>query len=135
MEGVPAVDFGNEGEPIARDFFAAITEYEVMKCGLVTRDKHCFLGASPDSFIWSKNRPGFGVLEIKCKHSYVDPVILPLHDVPCLDDNNEKLKDKHEWYYQIQIQAWVCNANYAILFLFTGFDYKIIEVPIAHTWV
>ena len=134
MEGVPAVDFGNEGEPIARDFFAANTEYEVLKCGLVVRDKHCWLGASPDSLIWSKNRPGFGVLEIKCKHSYVDPVILPLHDVPELDDNNEKLKETDPWYYQIQIQAWVCNANYAILFLWTVFDYKIIEVPIDHNW-
>ena len=103
-----------------------------MQVGLVIRDKHSWLGASPDALIWSKDRQGFGILEVKCLESFIGK---PLRDVPCLDEN-EKLKTTDPWYYQIQITAWCCNANYAILFLYNGgTDVKEVEVPISHTWV
>ena len=62
---IPSLRFGREMEAPARELFINVTDFELLEVGLVIKDKHCWLAASPDGIIWSKRRPGHGILEIK----------------------------------------------------------------------
>ena len=123
-----AIDFGNKGEPIAKELFKIVQNCEVTQLGLVIKNNFPWLGASPDGIIRSQKWKGIGVLEIKCVMKGKD-----LKGVPFLF-NDKVLNPNHCYYTQIQLQAWACNADYAKLFLYSGVDFLTIDVPIATKW-
>ena len=119
------VDFGNKGEPIAKEVFKLEEKCEVTQLGIVIKENFPWLGASPDGLISSPKWEGIGMLEIKCVKKGKE-----LKDIPFLIDD-KVLNDKHSYYCQIQLQAWACNATYAKLFLYNGEDFMTIDVPLA----
>ena len=120
-----AIDFGIKGEPIAKELFKIVQKCEVTQLGLVIKNNFPFLGASPDGIIQCEKWEGIGILEIKCPMKGKD-----LKGVPFLIDD-KVLNPNHDYYTQIQLQAWACNSDYAKLFLYSGVDFLTIDVPIA----
>ena len=122
------VDFGNKGEPIAKELFKLEEKCEVTQLGIVIKENFPWLGASPDGLISSPKWEGIGMLEIKCVKKGKE-----IKDVPFLIDD-KKLNTENAYYTQIQLQAWACNADYAKLFLYSGVDFMTIDVPIKKEW-
>ena len=56
-------------ERIAKEICCREYKFELLDVGLVVPNKFSWLGVSPDGLIKTKDRPGFGVLEIKCLYS------------------------------------------------------------------
>lgn len=115
----PAIQWGIQNEPNAREQYLKCQEKEHSELwcsasGLCVNPKHPHLGATPDGVVNCKCC-GKGILEIKCpfKHKNKHP-----HDVTdcmyCLqpDKGEMHLKHNHEYYYQVQGQIAVCEANY-----------------------
>ena len=76
-----------------------------------------FLGASPDGTV-SCECCGAGVVEIKCRYSCKDRSILEAssEQIFCLERRDDStalcLKQNHQYYYQVQAQIKLSNANY-----------------------
>ena len=135
LDEIPAIKYGREEEPNALNKFARVyCHYEVTKLGMVVPINYGFFGASPDAILRDKSgqRPGWGVLEIKCLYSYKNQKI---GKVDCLDKTLKRLKKGHCYYTQIQLTMWVTQAKYGFLFLYSGVDYKLIPVPYSESFV
>lgn len=87
----------------------------LFKSGLVVAMDAPFLGASPDSKVIEKNcEDQYGLVEIKCPHTKFH--VTPLE--ACSDktffreeiDGKPKLKEDHDYYYQVQGQLGVTKA-------------------------
>ena len=127
------VKFGNDNEEKALTQFTEVTNYQLLKVGLVVPDKFWFLGVSPDGLIWNDSRSGFGIVEVKCLEcDATDGKIVNRSEL----DENEQLKDTVGWYTQIQLTGWATKAEYAILFLYSGKpeNCKVIEVELKKNW-
>ena len=130
------IKYGIANEDPAIALFCELKGYQVLKVGLVVPDKFWWLGVSPDGLIWKDDRPGFGILEVKCIASCEDEEI---YGVAQCDEDCEQLKNTSDWYMQIQLTAWATKADYAILFLYSGKesdggDSKCIEVGLKPEW-
>jgi hypothetical protein len=83
-----------------------------------------FLGASPDGLIDCKCC-GKGVCEVKCpycvKHGTIEDIAE--RGDKCLQktaDGRITLKDDHAYFYQVQTQIFLCNAEYCDFVLWTN---------------
>ena len=74
---------------------------------MIIHDEYQFLAATPDG-ITHCDCCGSGVLEVKCPFCTKDS---DPDMAKCFVDGS--LKKKHQYYYQIQTQLFVCNADYA----------------------
>lgn len=115
------VQHGKDCEPKAIALYAS-TGVDVKKCGMFLSQSYPFLGASPDGLIGDDT-----VLEVKCPYNQRNMTISD-ETVPFLirDEFGEvRLRDKHQYYYQIQGQMCVTSS----LLVYTFKDYHIIDVP------
>ena len=92
------------------------TSFTVSESGLVIHPCYSHLGASPDGVIMCACC-GSGVLEIKCPFSCKSNSLLEVSREDknfCLElqDGSLKRKDRHTYYYQIQLQMKVCEVGY-----------------------
>ena len=83
--------------------------------GLVIRPDFAFLGASPDASI-KCSCCGAGVVEVKCPFRCHNTLLSDAADVGklFLEKSGEKLqlKKSHAYYYQVQLQLFVCEVGY-----------------------
>ena len=103
--------------------------FEVNRCGFFISIDYPFIGASPDGLI-SCSCCGEGCVEIKCPFCHKDQFIFEAveqNKTFCLkkENNNIKLSEKHQYYYQIQTQLHVSNRLFCDLFVWTDKDYHI----------
>lgn len=117
-----ATEWGKRKEEIARKaFFHSMsrthTNFSINECGLVLNEKYPEFGASPDG-LTACDCCGTGSLEIKCPYSAKDKLSL---DVSWLEktDNAVKLKQKHPYYYQIQMQLFITERQFCDFFVWT----------------
>ena len=127
-ENIPALNYGKEYEPIAKEKYAALMncnhkEFTVTESGLFVDSARPYLGASPDLFVHC-TCCGAGLSEIKCPLSIADEIPsaanLP-YLVEC--DNITTLKKDHAYYAQIQGQLALSKRKYCDFFVFTHVGY------------
>ena len=79
----------------------------ISNAGFFISEEHPFIGASPDGMT-NCLCCGAGVLEVKC------PYCIRMEDpdkATCLESG--KLSTQHAYYYQIQLQMFVCSVDHA----------------------
>ena len=92
-------------------------KFSITESGLVLDPLYPFLGASPDGLV-SCDCCGKGVLEIKCSYPCKQKDLVKAVEEDSrffLYESEEgaiKLKESHQYYYQIQMQMKLCNAEY-----------------------
>ena len=93
---------GKKFEDIAFNIYGTLTNKKLFKLGLLTHDKFCWLGASPDGITEDAK-----LLEIKCVY-------------------NRKIGGKEPYYYwiQVQIQMEVTNTEECDLFQCKFIEYE-----------
>ncbi len=107
---IPAVQYGIENEPRAKEDYTEETGIPVQDCGLFISKEHSFIGATPDGIIVRNGIPG--CLEIKCPYSirFVDPNLY-LRNLRFIGRNG-KLLQTHNYYYQIQMQLYTTGYTF-----------------------
>lgn len=121
-----ATTYGTNNESAARDcYFQARRQehrnFTIRQTGLRINNSYPFCGASPDAMV-SCDCCGSGTVEIKCPwtlrngnlDAYLKKRLCPLDVVD--DDEGGwtfKLKEKHEYYYQVQMQMFLTNSEYS----------------------
>uniref|UniRef100_A0A8C6U5J1 YqaJ viral recombinase domain-containing protein n=1 Tax=Neogobius melanostomus TaxID=47308 RepID=A0A8C6U5J1_9GOBI len=140
---LPALNWGRDMEETARKAYNTAMEqmhtgFTLTHAGLHIKKESPFLGASPDGLV-SCTCCGSGVLEVKCPYKYREG-LLGCHDDPsfCMDAALE-LKHTHPYYYQVQLQMYVCGVQFCDFFLWTKaetvyrritFDKNVLEMPL-----
>jgi hypothetical protein len=94
------------------------------KFGMFIHPQHKFLAASPDGLIDQD-----AILEIKCPYAarnmeVEDAVKKKIIDYCYIENNNVKLKDNHNYMYQIQGLLEITNREYCYFFIYTFKDYN-----------
>ncbi len=116
---IPALRWGRENEPLARQqYIAAVSDehtfFELEETGLHINPKYPHLGASPDGLV-SCSCCGEGLLEIKCPYSKRDVNPTDIVDPSFYLNNTEdglKLSHTHKYYFQVQGQMAICERSY-----------------------
>lgn len=115
-----------------------VPSVSVGEAGLFIDTDNFFVGASPDGII-SCDCCGRGVLEVKCPLCVKDTSILDAaakNDF-CLGTTNStvSLKKGHKYYYQVQAQIFVTNANFCDFIIWTPNEIFIERIlPDHHFW-
>ena len=92
-------------------------DFVVSKVGLVLHPLYPFLGATPDGLV-SCSCHGDGVLEVKCpyscRHKDIELVAEENPNFFLVQDEKGilRLKETHQYYYQVQMQMKLCNVEY-----------------------
>ncbi|XP_021342823.1 uncharacterized protein LOC110443137 [Mizuhopecten yessoensis] len=88
--------------------------------GFVVKPAHPFLGASPDGIV-SCQCCGKGTVEIKCPYKHRDITVqeAAIKDKDFCLDATLKLKKKHRYFTQIQMQMFVTNCHYTDFVVYT----------------
>ena len=98
-------------------------DFCVTESGFVINPTWPHLGASPDGIVCC-SCCGKGTLEIKCPYcNHDDEVEAVARDrrscLVSLPDGTTALNKQHAYYYQVQMQMFVCNLNYGHFVLST----------------
>ncbi|XP_077492150.1 uncharacterized protein LOC144103258 [Amblyomma americanum] len=132
----PQTAWGKEHEGSARDAYKAVSQdihvnFICRDSGLQISTEQPFPAASPDGII-NCTCCKEGVLEIKCPFNGRDECARALATLKnsCITivDGAVKLKEHHPYYYQVQMQMYVCKANYCNFVLWTLKDFIVIRV-------
>ena len=103
----------------------------VQESGFVINPDIPYMGASPDGVV-SCDCCGKGVLEVKCPFKHRNNTIAEACEDKefCLkkDVNNIFLDKKHKYYYQIQTQLLVSNADYCDFVVWTLKDMLVLRI-------
>ena len=117
-----ATQWGCKHEQTARDTYVALKEklhqnLKVRSCGLFINPTYPHMGATPDGIITCTCCSGMGVLEVKCPYSCRDKSFLEATNnsnfyLKMKSDGGLTLNTTHSYYYQVQAQIKLCNANF-----------------------
>jgi len=106
--------YGRKLEPVAREYYMNIIERHsnLVACetGLHVRAICTFLGASPDGIV-SCSYHAERLLEIKCPFKYKNSISGWEQDKDFPIDENIEMKPNHRYYYQVQLQMFVCSKT------------------------
>lgn len=98
--------------------------------GLVINPRWPQLGASPDKIVYCECCLG-GALEVKCPYllntkdiNDVNEYVKLKNSCVIVSDGQIILKHDHQYYYQVQMQIFVCNLQYCVSFGHQGFFSK-----------
>ena len=121
--------FGIENESKAIAIYSIQTGNKVVSSGLWINAKYLHLGASPDGLILDDSTINVkGIIEVKCLKIFrgrsIEQIIqqkLPELSRQCFKvvDNKILLKTSHSYYYQIQLQLLVTEAEYCDFVLYS----------------
>ena len=121
LSGKKEIRWGLDNEDLAREKFVALmssthNSFNCRKAGFIISKQMPFLGASPDGVIECQCC-GRGVLEIKCPFKYKSSLLADVinTDGTFFIDCNKKLKSKHKYYTQVQMEMFVAKVNYCYL--------------------
>ena len=140
---LPALNWGRDMEETARKaYINAIKQkhrdFTLTPAGLHIKRDNPFLGASPDGLV-SCTCCGSGVLELKCPYKYRDGLNGCLDDPSFCMDGALELKHTHPYFFQVQLQMYVCGVQFCDFFLWTKtetvyrrirFDETFLEMPL-----
>ncbi|XP_071506667.1 uncharacterized protein [Diadema antillarum] len=123
---LPNLKYGRIMEPIARNAYETIQKenghqsVQVKECGLFVHPIKVFLGASPDGLVSCKCCDEPGVLEIKCPRTiaFEEPTAENL-DYLTMVDGETKLKNNHQYYYQVQCQMGITGRTWCDFFVYS----------------
>ena len=93
------------------------SDFKISEVGLVLHPLYPFLGATPDGLV-SCSCHGDGTLEIKCPYSCREKDLEQVAEENSNfflvqdDDGILRLKETHQYYYQVQMQMKFCNVQY-----------------------
>ncbi|XP_057298496.1 uncharacterized protein LOC130629359 [Hydractinia symbiolongicarpus] len=119
----PSMKYGKESEPKAFKSFNEMmkTKHEnftVDITGLHINEKYHHIGASPDGLTFCKCH-GKGLLEIKCPFNFQHGLENYKTHKNCPITNYDKMKETHEYYFQMQLQMLVTERNYCYFFVWS----------------
>ncbi|CAG9763623.1 unnamed protein product [Ceutorhynchus assimilis] len=110
----------------------AIVKYEqinnvtVDRCGLFIDPNHPFLGASPDGLIGEK-----GIIEVKYLPSIKGKLVASeVRHCYSIINNEIKLKQNHNYFYQVQGQLNITNRDFCDFVIYTDDDFHIERINI-----
>lgn len=121
--------YGIESESEAVKLYMSSTGKKVISSGLWVNKKYIHLAASPDGLLFNDQNKLHGILEIKCLKIFKNKTIEQLvSEKPselsrqCFKIVNNKifLKRTHQYYYQIQMQLLVTEADYCDFILYSN---------------
>lgn len=99
--------------------------FSVTNSGLVINANFPFIGASPDGIVYC-DCCGKGCLEVKCPYNLTNGK--DLESLSYL--SNGKLKENHQYFYQIQTQLLLCEAKYGDFMVWSPNEYHIERIYI-----
>jgi len=107
--------YGRNMEPVARQYYKKTmmekhSNLVVCETGLNVKAICPFLGASPDGIV-SCSCHTERLLEIKCPFKYRDSISGWEQDKDFPIDENMEMKPNHRYYYQAQLQMFVCSKT------------------------
>ena len=128
LSSIPAVKYGVENEPIARDWYAnqmrlVHQDFNCRESGFYIYQPKPFLGASPDGIV-SCSCCGRGILEIKWSFKNKEKAIQNAADEDptfCLD-SALSLKANHRYFAQIQLQMYILQVQYCDFVVWTDIE-------------
>ena len=136
-----ATSWGCSHEKAAREHYMELSRNShdnivVEECGFVINPCWPHLGASPDGIVHCLCC-GQGVIEIKCSYCHNNEEIDAVVDDPksCLGrlpDGSVTLVKSHAYYYQVQMQIFVCNVEYCDFVLCTFPTSSYCPIPYDH---
>jgi hypothetical protein len=110
-------------EETARCRYSEVTGATVHNSGLVICEPQPWLACTPDGLVVDEE-DNITVVEIKCS-------------IKCREDKievdyvkNGELKKTHEYYFQIQVQLYLCKAKMCHFFVFSTADYLLLKIPL-----
>ena len=117
-----AIKYGKDSEPKAFAQYLRImkeghSNFTVKNTGLHVNYQFQYIGASPDG-LTNCDCCGKGVLEIKCPFNYQKGLSAYKTDKNCPIVNN-KMKEDHEYYYQVQLQMLVTETKHCDFFIWS----------------
>lgn len=123
--------YGNENEPKALNSFMDMMKITVCTSGLWINKKYTHLAASPDGLIYDTNNNLMNIIEVKCLNILrlysIDEIIngeCPINEVKkqcfLVKDNTLVLKKKHAYYFQIQLQLLITEAEFCYFVLYSA---------------
>ena len=130
--------YGITEEPAARKMYSQVKNVNVVESGLWVNKKYPHLGASPDGLIIKDNKL-FGIIEIKClkilKTRTIHDMITDIENKQLtlknhcfmLKDGVISINKCHGYYYQMQQQLLVTEAEFCDLVLHTSLGEPFIE--------
>ncbi|XP_033726735.1 uncharacterized protein LOC117316303 [Pecten maximus] len=109
--------YGIASEPVAANAYVERLngEVNIYPSGLVVSPWSPWLAASPDRKVYCPTlNPKYGLLEIKCP-------VNPLSECQYLtkDENGYKLKERHNYFYQVMMQMAVTGMEWCHFFVWT----------------
>jgi len=124
-----ATNHGIKYEPVAVKTYIekyGITAEEVQECGLFILGSHPFIAGSPDSLLSTD-----GVIEVKCPYTTRKEEVSPDHHIflEMSNDGDLKLKEAHQYYYQVQGQLLVTGRSFCDFVVWTFKGCERIKVP------
>ena len=121
--------YGIESGSLAVNLYMSNTVNKVYSSGLWVNRKYIHLAASPDGLIYNDQNKLHGIIEIKClkifRNRTIEQLILdkpPELSKQCfaLNDNNISLKRSHLYFYQVQLQLLITEADYCDFILYSS---------------
>ncbi|KAJ8017633.1 hypothetical protein HOLleu_44819 [Holothuria leucospilota] len=137
-----ATAYGCQHEKKAREEYSAHMffnhdNFTVEESGLVINPAFPHIGASPDGII-NCNCCGRGVLEVKCPFCVKESTA---EEHECLVSDKEsgketfRLSKRHQYYYQVQTQLFVCQTEYCDFLVCTEKNFHLERItPDAEFW-
>ena len=90
-------------------------DVNIYPCGIVVSPQSPWLAASPDRKVYCPTlRPKHGLLEIKCPVNRLSECLYLTRD-----ENGVKLKENHNYYYQVMMQLAVTGLQWCHFFVWT----------------
>lgn len=103
---------GNKFESIARDVYKTKTQSHVVECRLIISESEPWAAYSPDGIVCKNS--AFKLLEIKCPYELQDTSeksLIKKCKFLCLKNEELRLKEKHQYYGQIQFGMALLNLK------------------------
>ena len=124
--------YGKESEPKAfkqfhEDMEVKHTNFTVENTGLHVNEKFPYIGASPDG-LTNCDCHGKGVLEIKCPFTFKKGLSGYKDSKTCPITSDEKFKENHEYYFQVQLQMLVTERDHCDFFVWSKNDWIMVHV-------
>lgn len=147
FRGTPATRYGSAMEDIARQEYITIRQQNnhpnlsVADCGLIISENNNWLAATPDGIVddpSNTDQPS-GILEIKNPYAVRDKTLVEAtaNSTFCLEldkENKLKLKQKHDYYYQVQCQLYCADKSWCDFVVRTSKDLHIERIHRDQRW-
>ena len=128
------MQYGISEEPVAVSKYEKVNRCVVKRSGIWINIKYLHLGASPDGLIYDNNNKLSGIIEIKClkilRKRTVDELVkcvengelkdVMKHQCFVVTDGTLILRKTHAYYFQVQLQLLITEAEFCDFVLHSG---------------